>query len=125
VKATVLVVDDLEENRALLARRLERVGFQVREAISGADAVACAIGERPDLIIMDISMPEIDGIEAWRILQEMCPNPPPIIALTAVCVRDLELTCLELGFSAYLQKPCDMALLKREIDTCLSLREAA
>lgn len=125
MKATVLVVDDLEENRALLARRLERVGFQVREAMSGADAVACAIGERPDLIIMDISMPEIDGIEAWRILQEMCPNPPPIIALTAVCVRDLELTCLELGFSAYLQKPCDMARLKREIDTCLSLREAA
>ncbi|MEZ5956704.1 MAG: response regulator [Hyphomonadaceae bacterium] len=125
MKTTILVVDDLEENRALLARRLERLGFEVREAISGADAVVCAIGERPDLIIMDISMPEIDGIEAWRILQEMCPNPPPVIALTAVCVRDLEHTCLELGFSAYLQKPCDIAVLKREIDACLVQSKAA
>lgn len=125
MSATILVVDDLEDNRALLARRLERMGYNVREAVSGSDAVARSLRNRPDLIIMDISMPEMDGIEAWRMLHEMCDDPPPVIALTAIRVRDIELTCLELGFRAYLEKPCDAAVLRKEVERCLALKDAA
>lgn len=117
--ATILVVDDLPDHRVLLSRRLARLGYDVREAVDGADAVACAMSHRPDLIIMDISMPELDGIEAWRTLQEMCDAPPPAIALTATRIRDVQVACMEHGFSAYLEKPFVVAELMSAIETCL------
>ena len=125
MSATILIVDDLEDNRAVLARRLERFGYTVHEACDGSDAVAQCMNNRFDLIIMDISMPEMDGIEAWRSLQEMCDNPPPAIALTAVRIRDVEMACRESGFSAYLEKPCDTPVLICEVKRCLAIRNAA
>ena len=125
MSATILIVDDLEDNRAVLARRLERHGYKVREARSGTDAVAQCMNDRPDLIIMDISMPEMDGIEAWRTIQDMCDSPPPAIAFTATHIRDVKLMCLEHGFSAYLEKPCETPVMIQEIKRCLAARIAA
>lgn len=122
--ASILIVDDLEDHRALLARRLERLGFQIREAVDGADAVAITMNARPDVIIMDLSMPEMDGLEAWRMLQDMCDDPPPVIALTATRIRDVELACIEHGFSAFLEKPCATADLAAAINACLDKKAA-
>lgn len=115
---TVLVVDDLEDNRAMLARRLERAGYRIIEATDGAEAVAITVNDRPDLILMDISMPGVDGIEAWRIICEMCDHPPPAIALTATCIADVKHTCLEIGFRAFLTKPVDFAELIETVKVC-------
>ena len=125
MSAVVLIVDDIEDHRALLARRLERHGYRVREAQGGADAVAKCMADRPDLIIMDISMTEMDGIEAWRALCEMCDDPPPAIAYTATRIRDVELMCIEHGFSAYLEKPCETQVLIQEIKRSLAAKIAA
>jgi CheY-like chemotaxis protein len=120
MNATLLIVDDLADNRAVLSRPLAKLGYCIREAENGAEAVSRCLIERPDVIIMDISMPEMDGIEALRTLHEMCENPPPAIALTATRVRDIQWTCAEVGFRAYLEKPCTMSNLTQVVEQCLA-----
>lgn len=113
---TILVVEDHEVNRAMLCLRMRRLGHEVFEACNGAEAVAMAQQGALDLIIMDLSMPVMDGIEAWRMISELVDAPPPAIALTAITIRDVRLTCHDIGFSAYLTKPVDFAALVATID---------
>lgn len=107
----ILVVEDHDVNREMICLRLRRVGYRVAEARDGSQAVAMVQQDPPDLVIMDLSMPVMDGVEAWRMISELLPEPPPVIALTAVAIRDMELICADLGFGAYLTKPVDFAAL--------------
>ncbi len=112
---SILVVEDHDVNREMICMRLRRVGHDVAEARNGAEAVAMVQQSEPDIIIMDLSMPVMDGIEAWRMIGELLPEPPPVIALTAIAIRDVQLTCDDLGFGAYLTKPVDFAALMATI----------
>lgn len=113
---TILVVDDVETNRSMLRRRLERAGYAVIEAANGAEAVALTQEWRPDVILMDLSMPVMDGIECWRMICELIDDPPAAVALTAVTIQDVRLACDEIGFRAFLTKPVDFQLLLATIE---------
>ncbi len=115
----ILVVDDVASNREMLRKRLERVGYRVSEAIDGAEAVALTTTLRPDLVVMDISMPDMDGMEAWRMICELEETPPPAIAVTATTIADVKLTCHDIGFKDYLTKPLDFAEFLRTIRALL------
>lgn len=112
----ILVVEDHEVNREMICLRLRRLGHAVAEARNGAQAVATVQHDLPDIIIMDLSMPVLDGIEAWRMICELLPEPPSVIALTAIAIRDVQLTCDDLGFGAYLTKPVDFSALVAAIE---------
>lgn len=122
---TILIAEDDEPNRALLARRLKGAGYDVIVATDGADAVAKCLDFKPDLVLMDLSMPEMDGIDAWRAMLEMMETPPPVIALTGAQIRDLRLTCAELGFAAYIEKPYDFSNLLKRIEALAPTTAAA
>jgi hypothetical protein len=109
----------------MLRLRLERAGYDVEEAVDGGDSVAQVQAVRPDLIVMDISMPGMDGIEAWRMMEDLGIDRPPAIAVTAVCISDVRLACLEAGFSAYLAKPINFTEMLRTIEKCLITERAA
>ena len=82
---TVLVVEDQEDNRHILTVYLEHVGYRVISAVNGAEGVAVAQAERPDLILMDISMPVLDGYEALRELRgDPLLRSTPVVALTCL-----------------------------------------
>lgn len=112
----VLIAEDHESNRRVLSRRLARQGYDVLEAANGAEAVAMVQEHAPDVILMDISMPVLDGLEAWRMIEQMCEKPPVAIALTATAIRDVQLACHDAGFSDYITKPVDFRRLCETID---------
>jgi CheY-like chemotaxis protein len=120
---TILVAEDHEPSRMLLLTRLQRRGYRIIEAADGAQAVALTVEQTPDLIVMDLSLPVMDGIEAWRTICELMPTPPPAIALTATTIQDVRLACSELGFADYITKPCDFAALVAAIER-LALQRA-
>lgn len=112
----ILVVEDHAVNREMICLRLRRLGHTVDEARNGAEAVAMVQQNPPDLVIMDLSMPVMDGVEAWRMISELVDAPPPVIALTAVAIRDMQLICADLGFGAYLTKPVNFSALTMAIE---------
>lgn len=104
--AKILLVEDNEANRDVIAEHLELRGYQVVVAINGDQGVTMAQSEKPDLIIMDMSMPVMDGWEATRRLKtsaETCAIP--IIALTAHVMSDEREKCLTAGCDDYEMKP--------------------
>ena len=122
--SVILVAEDHDVNREVLCRRLKRRGFAVIEARDGAEAVAAVQTNQPDLVLMDISMPVMDGIEAWRLITETVCAPPPAIALTATFIADVRLLCQEAGFSAFLGKPIEMSVLLTEMESLLAARSS-
>ena len=107
---TVLVTDDFDELRSLLRSWIERFGYRVMEAANGSEAVAVAIRERPELILMDLYMPEVDGfVAAARIREHEELKHVPIIGMSAyeesAADTQLRLDPLGVGFNAYLVKP--------------------
>ena len=113
---TVLLVEDNEDNRIIYSTVLRHVGYEVVEAEDGVQAIALARSARPDLILMDISIPGIDGWEATRILQgDATTKNIPIIALTAHALSDDRERALGLGFSAYLAKPVEPRAVVAEV----------
>lgn len=111
----LLLADDDDASRRMLASGLAKRGHEVIEARNGAEAVELARLHQPDLMLMDISMPELDGLDAWRLICELFDEPPPVIAVTGYLVRDVELTVSDLGFGALLRKPIDLDALDAEI----------
>ena len=104
----VLVVEDFEDTRALIRLELERRGFRVIEAADGAQGVEIATRERPDIIIMDIGLPHVDGIEATRrIREDSSMRDVLIVALTAHHETEYRAQALAAGCDAYLTKPVD------------------
>lgn len=113
---TILVVDDNEDSRELVRKILKKQGYEVIEAIDGEDAIAKAIAYRPDLILMDISIPKIDGYEATRRLKERPDfKNTPIIAFTAHAMRGDQEKALEAGCNGYISKPINVREFPEQI----------
>jgi PAS domain S-box-containing protein len=121
-RKTVLVVDDIAENRAVVIDLLTPLGFEVVEAADGREAVELAQRLRPDLLLVDIVMPELDGLEATRLLrQQEAFREVPIIAMSAsVSASDSE-QCLAAGMDAFLPKPLDADKLLDQMGRLLRL----
>ncbi len=117
----ILLVEDNELNRDMLSRRLQRKGFKVIMAIDGQQGVDAAVAERPDLILMDISLPVKDG---WTATQEIKADPRtcgiPIIALTAHAMSSDRKKAREIGCDDFDTKPVDLARLLGKINALLN-----
>jgi CheY-like chemotaxis protein len=109
---TILLVEDNEMNRDMLSRRLERRGFTVVMAIDGGEAVSKARSESPDLILMDMSLPVMNGWEATRIIRaDKNTEAIPVIALTAHSMPGDREKAMEAGCNDYDTKPVDLPRL--------------
>jgi CheY-like chemotaxis protein len=116
IMTRLLVVEDNEMNRDMLRRRLMRNGFEVSVAINGQDALDSVDANPPDLVLMDLSLPEIDGWEATRRLKEdPSTRAIPVIALTAHAMAGEKERALAAGCNDYDTKPVDLARLLSKI----------
>jgi len=117
----ILLVEDNEMNRDMLSRRLQRKGFQVIIAVDGAQGVAMAQADAPDLILMDMSLPVLDGWEATRQLKASAPTRSiPIIALTAHAMSGDQERALQAGCDHYDTKPIELPRLLEKINALLN-----
>ena len=114
--STILVVDDYIDNRVLLAAWLRAKGYKVVEAQDGKEGVLQANRSHPDLILMDLAMPELDGIEATRQLrQRQAFSRTPIFAISAFATHDVKDDALAAGCTEVFDKPLDLPLLLGKI----------
>lgn len=103
---TILVVEDQEDNRRILRDLLESAGYEIVEATTGLDGVAMAESRRPDLILMDIQLPKISGVDAIRrIRADTGMANTPIVAITSFALSGDDQKAKEVGATAYLAKP--------------------
>jgi two-component system, cell cycle response regulator DivK len=117
----VLVVDDFTDNREMYARYLEFSGFQVVTAANGQEALDRAFERKPDLIVMDLSLPGVDGWEATRRLKkDSRTKDVPVVAVTGHAFAGSSETALEAGCDGYIMKPCLPTDLVAEIRRVLS-----
>ena len=117
---TVLVVEDGEDTRYLMRIELERLGYLVIEAEDGQKAVEVALQDRPDIILMDLSLPVLDGFAATEQIRASDGlEGVPIIAVTAHQETDFRAGAKAAGFDAYVTKPIDMKWLSELIDGLL------
>jgi two-component system, cell cycle response regulator DivK len=122
----ILLVEDNEFNRDMLSRRLIRRGYEVTIAVDGKEALLMADVHSPDLILLDLSLPEIDG---WEVLKKLKQYPKmkaiPVIALTAHALVSDRNRALEAGFDEYDIKPVEMPRLLEKIETLLQIAAPA
>ena len=120
IMAKILVVEDNEMNRDMLTRRLQRRGYEVVIAVDGAEGLAMAQSESLALVLMDISLPVLDGWEATRRLK-MAPETKsiPVIALTAHAMSGDRERCIEAGCDDFDTKPVEIARLVGKIEALL------
>ncbi len=117
---TVLLVEDNEDNRIVYSTILQHFGYRVTEALNGEEGIAKARAEKPDLILMDISIPIIDGWEATQVLKhDPATKNIPIIALTAHALASDRDKSIEVGCVDFDTKPIDMPRLLQKINTHL------
>ena len=116
----ILIVEDNEMNRDMLSRRLARRGYQIVIAVDGGEGIAAASAERPDLILMDMSLPVVDGWEATRRLKaEPLTRAIPVIGLTAHAMAGDREKVLEAGCDDYDTKPVELPRLLQKIEALL------
>lgn len=116
----ILIVEDNEENRDSLSRRLQRRGFTVVSAADGRAGLDAARTEKPDLVLMDMNMPELDGWEATRQLKASPETQSlPVIALTAHAMSGDRERALQYGCAEYHTKPVEFAKLLAQIESLL------
>jgi CheY-like chemotaxis protein len=124
--AKILLVEDNEMNRDMLSRRLSRRGYQVLIAVNGEQGIATAQAELPDLILMDMSLPVLDGWEATRQLKAAAETSAiPIIALTAHAMSGDREKCFAAGCDEYDTKPVEFRRLMEKIARFLPEDDAA
>lgn len=105
----ILVVDDNEDSRELVKKILKKHGYEIIEAVDGEDAIVKAVAYRPDLILMDISIPKIDGYEVTKRLKSRVDfKEIPIIAFTAHAMKGDQEKALEAGCDGYISKPINV-----------------
>jgi CheY-like chemotaxis protein len=122
---TILLVEDNELNRDMLSRRLERRGYRVLIAVDGNQGVHMAKSEMPDLILMDMSLPVLNGWEATRRIKAAVETQAiPIIALTAHAMTGDRARALEAGCDDYDTKPIEFTRLLNKIRACLNEADA-
>lgn len=117
VYPTVLVAEDSRDTRIMLKRAFELKGYHVFEAEDGEQAIEMARRYKPSLIVIDLNMPVLDGLEAVKHFRELEGNGDhiPIVAITAYDVYGMEQAALENGCNTYLSKPLDLAELDRTL----------
>jgi CheY-like chemotaxis protein len=116
----ILVVEDNEDNMLLVRFMLEKNGYEVIEAREGAVGVELAVKEKPDLILMDIQLPDIDGLEATkRIRASEADGEVPIIALTSFAMAGDRERALAAGCTGYIEKPINPETFMAEIEKYL------
>jgi len=124
VSATVLVVEDNPLNRKLVRDVLGHAGFRVLEAEDAEQGIALAVAERPDLILMDVQLPGIDGVEALGHLRaDAATAAIPVVALTAFAMKDDRERFLSAGFHGYLEKPISVTALPGQVEALIAGRE--
>ncbi len=117
----ILLVEDNELNRDMLSRRLRARGFEVELAFDGVDGIGKATSTLPDLVLMDMSLPRIDGWKATRLLKlNPATRSIPVVALTAHAMVTDRDKALDAGCDEYETKPVDMLRLLKKIDALLS-----
>lgn len=117
---TVLLVEDNEDNRIVYSTILRHFGYRVMEALNGEEGIATARSEKPDLILMDISIPIIDGWEATQVLKhDPETRQIPIIALTAHALASDRERAMQVGCDGYLAKPCEPRAVVAEVQRFL------
>ncbi len=113
----ILVVDDVHDVADATAELLALHGHHVRTAYDGRQAVSCASRERPDVVILDLNMPVLDGFGAARAIRDMYPSPPPLlIALSALTHLSSDSKLRDCGFDRFLTKPADVEELSALIE---------
>ena len=117
---SVLVVDDVADQREMYAEYLEAKGCHVEMASDGISAIATALRILPDVIVMDLSMPRLDGWEATRQLKRSLPRDVPIVACTGFVLGAAAERALDAGCDAFVMKPCLPEDLLREIQVTLA-----
>lgn len=121
--AKIVLVEDNEDNRDMLSRRLTRKGYDVLIAVNGEEAVELVQREQPALILMDISLPVMDGFEATRRLKSLdATKNIPIIALTAHAMSGDREKAMEAGCDDYDVKPVELTRLLSKIETLLGAK---
>ena len=114
---TILVVEDSDDTRVVIKLELERWGYRVVEACNGREAIEIVEGACPDLILMDLNMPEVDGLTATQAIRRCgarCASAP-ILAITAYDTFGIEDAAREAGCDAYIKKPLDMSQLEKTV----------
>jgi two-component system cell cycle response regulator DivK len=122
----VLLVEDTEDNRFMMRRLLEMSGFEVVEARNGEEAVRMACDKRPEMILMDLSLPIIDGLAATRRIRALPGfETVPIVAVSAHDTADFHADALAAGCNSYITKPIDFGQLELLIRRLLSSHQPA
>jgi two-component system, cell cycle response regulator DivK len=117
----ILVVEDNERNLKLLRDVLEYAGYDVRVARTGEDGVTLAVKEPPDLVLMDLQLPGIDGMEALRQLRASPRTADiPVVAVTAQAMKQDRERVLEAGFDGYVEKPISVRAFPEQVRRFLS-----
>jgi two-component system, cell cycle response regulator DivK len=126
MSAKILLAEDNATNRYLVTFLLEKAGFVVSHAHNGAEALRLALADRPDLILMDLQMPEMDGYEAARrIHAEPHLASTPIVAVTSFAMIQDREKALQMGFAGYIEKPLQPHTFVAEISHFLSGKAAS
>jgi two-component system, cell cycle response regulator DivK len=120
-QSRILVVEDNPKNLKLVRDVLTFSGFEVIEATSGEDGVRLAHEELPDLILMDLQLPGIDGTEALRQIREADDNHVPVVAVTAFAMNEDRERAYESGFDGYVEKPISVRALPQQVLDFLEL----
>ena len=113
----VIVVDDVHDLTDSLAMLLTLTGHPTRTAYNGREAVAAAAAERPDVVILDLNMPVMDGFHAAREIRDRYPSPPPVlVAVSALSVNSVQQRLDDCGFDHFLTKPANIDTLLTIVD---------
>ena len=116
VSPLVLIVDDNETNRKLARDVLRAAGLRTIEAASGRESLALAAGRRPDVILLDLRLPDMDGMEVARRLQDGADTAGiPVVALSALHAAGESASLLTAGFAGYLEKPIDVSAFPEQV----------
>lgn len=116
-RAVVLVAEDDEDNRAVMKKLLELRGYEVITASNGQEAIEMAVHDEPDLILMDLKMPVLNGLAAARHIRQNSRRHVPIIALSAYDPAQHRAVAMAAGCDDYVLKPIDYERLERLIDS--------
>ena len=121
----ILVVDDADSNREVMTRILEREGYRVETAVDGADAIARLRSAPFDMVLLDVMMPGMDGVQVMETIHgDDILNRLPVIMLSALNEQETVLKCIQLGAQDYLPKPVNQQLLKARIAACLEKKRS-
>jgi CheY-like chemotaxis protein len=122
----ILLVEDNEDNRIVYSTILKHFGYEVIEALNGEEGIAKARTQKPNLVLMDISIPVIDGWEATQVLKhDPATKHIPVIALTAHALASDREKAMEVGCDGYLAKPCEPRAVVAEVQRFLGRANGA